>query len=42
MLNWNEFLKENYNLTEEEYDKLSEYDKGIIRREYESMWKGYI
>lgn len=41
MQNWKEFLKENYNLTEAEYEALSTYEKAVIRNEFESMWKGY-
>ena len=45
MQNFEEFIKENYGLTIEEYDEMTEvdpYEARIIKSEYDAMWKGFI
>lgn len=36
---WKEFLEENYEITPEQFEKLSDYEKGIINREYDAYWE---
>lgn len=38
MQNWKEFLKENYELTEEQFELLGIYEKRVIEREFEAQF----
>lgn len=39
MQNWKEFLEENYEITEEEFESLGIYERRIIEKEYEEQFK---
>ena len=39
MTSFEKFLDENYEITVEEFESLSEYEKRLIDREYDSYWR---